>query len=245
MRLDVYLKEKGYVESRTRALNLINIGAVSVDGVIITKPSFDVKDGQTIKVVDKIKYCSLGGLKLEKAIEHFNLRINGTAIDIGASNGGFTDCLLTYGAKKIYAIDVGENALPDRLSKDSRVVVMDKTNARALKAEDFSEKADIITVDVSFISLTLILPVAATLIKDEGQIIALIKPQFELEKSALTKKGIVKNAKLRERALNKVIDAAKKCNLKCSGYTEVPELFDDKNIEYLVLFSKKLDKTNQ
>lgn len=238
MRLDVFIAEKGLAKTRTRALNLIRINAVTVDGKTVNKPSYDVTDGQIVDVNDKIKYCSLGGLKLEKAIEHFKLKIAGIAIDIGASNGGFTHCLLNYGVQKVYAVDVGANALPDELTNDNRVIVMDKTNARNLEPSNFEEKANIITIDVSFISLTQILPVTLNLLSDEGIIIALIKPQFEVGKSALTKSGIVKSEKLRQKAIEKVIEAAKYNGLTCLGYTQAPLLFEDKNVEYLALFNK-------
>ncbi len=239
MRLDIYLVDNNITKSRTRALNLIKIGAVKVDGAVVNKPSYEVKDGQAVEVSDTIKYCSLGGLKLEKAIYEFGLVISGTAIDIGASNGGFTDCLLRNGAERVYAVDVGENALPEELCSDSRVVIMDKTNARYLKPEDFPEAADIITIDVSFISVTHILPVALRLLKEEGYIIALVKPQFELDKSSLTKSGIVKNALLGKKALDNVIKTALNEGLECVRCTETPRLFEEKNTEYLAMLIKR------
>ncbi|NCA66789.1 MAG: TlyA family RNA methyltransferase [Clostridia bacterium] len=238
MRLDLYIVDKKLAESRTRAVNQIKLNAVTVNGVIVTKPAFEVKEEDVVIVTDKIKYCSLGGLKLEKAIAHFGLKILGTVIDIGASNGGFTDCLLSSGAERVYAVDVGENALPEKLTSDSRVIVMDKTNARNLLPSNFDCLADFITVDVSFISLTQILHVLAALLARDGKIVALIKPQFEAGRTALTQSGIVKNEKLRLGAVKKVTDYAKSIGLFCEGYCVAPMLFEDKNIEYLALFCK-------
>ncbi len=238
MRLDMYLAENGYASTRSRASNLIKLGAVQVNGERAGKPSFEVKCGDRVEVTDVIKYYSLGGLKLERAIERFELSIHGTAIDIGASNGGFTDCLLRHGAQKVYAVDVGESALPKELAADSRVVIMDNVNARTLTVGDFSEKADYITIDVSFISLTLILPSAIPLLKEDGVIIALIKPQFEVGRKHLTKSGVVKNAKVRDGAVSAVCSIASKLGLVKLGLVEAPVLFADKNIEYLVYFKK-------
>lgn len=239
MRLDLFLAEKGYANTRTRAQNLIKLGAVKVNGAAINKPSYEVGEKDAVEVLDIIKYCSLGGLKLERAIEFFKIKLHGSAIDIGASNGGFTDCLLCHGISKVYAVDVGANALPDKLTQDPRVVIMDNTNARNLSPSDFAEKADFITIDVSFISLTLILPIALKLLKDDGRVIALVKPQFEVGRKNLTKNGVVKTVKAREDALKSVISAAANCGLQYLGSVEAPQLFEEKNIEYLALFSKK------
>lgn len=238
MRLDLYLVDKGFVNSRARANNLIKLKAVKVDGNIVTKAAFSVKEDSVVTVEDCIKYSSLGGLKLEKAIKYFDISVSGIAIDIGASNGGFTDCLLQYGATKVYAVDVGTTALSDKLLADDRVVVMDKTNARNLTPNAFGESVDIITIDVSFISVLQILPIAKQLIHNNGVIIALIKPQFEVGKRLLPKSGIVINAKDRQAVVNEVIKAAKEFGLICKGYIEAPILFEDKNIEYLAKFVK-------
>jgi len=238
MRLDLFLVAKGFAPSRTRALNLIKLNAVTVDGKPALKPSAEVDENSVIEISDKIKYSSLGGLKLEKAIGEFGIEVSGAAIDIGASNGGFTDCLLSHGAEKVYAVDVGSCALPIRLAKDPRVIVMDNTNAKLLTPSDFPALADIITIDVSFISILHILPVAKSLLSDTGSIIALVKPQFEAGRAALTKSGIVKDNKTRISALESVIESAKAFGLYAVKRCEAPVLFEDKNIEYLVLFKK-------
>lgn len=232
-RLDVYLVQQGLVETRTRAANLIKLGGVSVDGQVVRKAAYDVAEEQQVAVDDKIGFASLGGLKLQKALATFALQVRGLAIDIGASNGGFTHCLLQAGADKVYAVDVGECALPDWLANDDRVVVLDKTNARSLP-ELGLPPVDMVVADVSFISITLLLPVIAAALKSSGWAVVLVKPQFEVGKSGLTKTGLVKSEKLRQNALNNAIRRANGVGLRCCGTCEVPRLFADKNIEYLV-----------
>ncbi len=238
MRLDLYLVANKLANTRSRAWNLIRLGAVCVNGIAADKPSREIKPQDTVEVIDAIKYSSLGGLKLERAIKRFNIQVYGTAIDIGASNGGFTDCLLRHGAQRVYAVDVGECALPAPLRNDSRVTIMDNVNARELLPKDFPNKVDLITIDVSFISLALILPPAALLLKDKGALVALIKPQFEVGRKHLTKSGIVKSAKARAEAVSKVNTIAIESGLTPLGLSEAPILFAEKNIEYLAYFVK-------
>lgn len=238
MRLDNRIFDLGLASSRTHAKNLILTGKVFINGEKVFKPAFEVPENAEISVDRAEDYSSLGGIKLKNAFEKFGISSNDKiCIDIGASNGGFTDVMLRGGAKKVYAVDVGECALPDELIADGRVEVRDRLNARYLTFEDIGLKADLITVDVSFISLKLILPALIQFMTADSRLIALIKPQFELGKSALSKSGVVKNPKLYQKAVDDVIAFAASIGLKNSGVIEVPRLFKDKNREYTVAFS--------
>ena len=239
MRLDVYLVETGRVESRTRASHLIKMGGVCVDGRPITKPSYEVGEGATVEVTDLIGYASLGGLKLKQAIDKFSLSVCGRCVDIGASNGGFTHCLLSHGANEVYAVDVGECALPDYLRQDERVRVLDRTNARDLTPDMVGGLADIVVADVSFISITYLLPTIASILSPDGYAVVLVKPQFEVGPKALGKSGVVRDPKLRSAAVDKVISCAAACGLIRRGLCEVPLIFEDKNVEYLLLLRPK------
>ncbi len=236
MRIDTYLFDKGLAPSRTRASNLIKLGGVKVNGRVVEKVSFEVSDSDSIEVNDIIGYCSLGGLKLKKAISFFNIKPSGICIDLGASNGGFVQCLLEEGGELVYAVDIGDCALPQSLVADKRVVVMDRTNARSVPLEDGI--ADFITADLSFISITLILPEIKRLLKKDGLAVVLVKPQFEVGRAGLTKTGIVKSEKLSLRALDCVKAKCIELGLTPVRHTEIPILFDNKNIEYLLLLSK-------
>ena len=239
MRIDVYLTEIGLARSRTHAQNLIKLGKVIVNDVIVSKASLDIEGTGNIIVDDKDDYASLGGLKLQKAIKHFDVAVKDkVCIDIGASNGGFTDVLLRNGAKTVYAVDIGDCALPQEMVDDDRVVVKDKLNARYLAFEDIGVKADFITIDVSFISLTLILPALMQFMKDDTIIIALIKPQFEVGKSMLTKTGIAKNQKAIDGAIKKVVDFASQLGLHAKDVIDAPHPFENKNKEYLAYLHK-------
>ena len=239
MRLDKYLFDNGLAESRTRAANLIALGRVSVNGKNVSKCSFDVETKDEVIVTENYE-ASLGGIKLIKALESFAIEPKGkVCLDVGASNGGFTDVLLKNGARKVYCLDVGECALPERLKKDSRVEIMDKTNARFIKKEQFTVIPQIAVVDVSFISLKLVLGPISEVLTQDGIIIALIKPQFECSAKDLTKKGIVKNEKLRLSAVKSVEQFCKELGLAEEGLTEAPHPFEEKNQEYLILLKKK------
>lgn len=238
MRLDNRIFDLGLASSRTHAKNLILTGKVFINGEKVFKPAFEVPENAEISVDRAEDYSSLGGIKLKNAFEKFGISSNDKiCIDIGASNGGFTDVMLRGGAKKVYAVDVGECALPDELIADGRVEVRDRLNARYLTFEDIGLKADLITVDVSFISLKLILPALIQFMTADSRLIALIKPQFELGKSALSKSGVVKNPKLYQKAVDDVVAFAASIGLKNSGVIEVPRLFNDKNREYTAAFS--------
>lgn len=236
MRIDLYLFKNGFASSRTRALNLIKLGGVKVDGKVITKPSVEVDENSIIVVDDLIKYASLGGLKLIEAVRKFGISDFGVCVDLGASNGGFTDCLLSLGAKRVYAVDVGDCALPQRLIDDERVVVMDKTNAKSVPLDD--ESVDFVTADLSFISITKILPEISRLLKKGGRAVILIKPQFEVGQKNLTKTGIVKSEKISLKAVDEVLNFARSSGLSSLGITPTPDLFENKNTEYLAYLQK-------
>ena len=240
MRIDVYLVQKGLAPTRTRAANMIKLGGVFVNGRRVDKASYAVADSDAVTVTDVIEYASLGGLKLAKALSEFHISPRGRAVDIGASNGGFTHCLLLHGAQKVYAVDVGECALPDFLLQDARVVSMPKTNARALTTDNVEGPVDFGTVDVSFISVTYILPVLYDLLLAGGEAVVLVKPQFEVGPRFLTKTGVVRDAKARLGALERVKSSAVALGFTVVGSCEVPLLFEDKNVEYLLYLRKPL-----
>lgn len=237
MRLDVYLVEVLGVPTRSKAQNLIKLGRVTLDGVTASKAGLDVTD-KHVAISVQMEYASMGGYKLAKALDEFKLNIaDRVCADIGASNGGFTSVLLSRGCAKVYAVDVGDCALPDELISDRRVIVRDRLNARELSAAVLGEAVDIAVADVSFISLRLILDNIASIVKSGGSVVALIKPQFEVGKKFLSKKGIVIDSKAREKAVAAVINCAELCGLRHIATTTAPE-FANKNLEYLTLFNR-------
>src|SRR5215469_15052202 len=206
LRLDRLLVEKGLFASREQAQRAVMAGEVKVGTRVVAKPSqfFDVETA--IEVKPDRKYVGRGALKLESALDHFKIDVNGKiALDIGASTGGFTDCLLQRGASRVYAVDVGYGQLDWKLRNDPRVIVLEKLNARFLTREHLSRSVDLCVIDVSFISLTLILPNAFALTKPGGVILALIKPQFELQRSGVGKGGIVCDPCLHRKAQDKMV----------------------------------------
>src|SRR2546423_249919 len=206
LRLYQLLVGRRVFPSREQARRAILAGNVSIGTRIAAKPSELLDESTAIVVKPSRKYVGRGAVKLESALEHFHIEVQGkTALDIGASTGGFTDCMLQRGAKKIYAVDVGYGQLDWKLRNDSRVIVLEKINARFLADEQVSEPIDICAVDVSFISLTLILPNAFALLKPSGVILGLIKPQFELERSDVGKGGIVRDPRLHQMAQDKIV----------------------------------------
>ncbi len=241
MRLDLLLCERGLTESRTEAKNFITAGAVSVAGVTVKKPSYDVSPDITDIIIDKSskKYASRAGLKLEWALDKFGINAEGKrALDVGASSGGFTDCLLAHGAKQVIAVDSGYGQLVPALRSDPRVIVKENYNARYMTADDLEYTPDICVMDVSFISATYIIPAVADVIDPFGEFICLIKPQFEVGKSALGKGGIVKDEKQRKTAIDKVVFSARNSGFVFLGLTESPIQGGDGNIEYLAYFRK-------
>jgi len=206
LRLDQLLVGKGLFPSREQARRAIMAGVVTIDTRIAAKPSELLDEQAAITVKPARKYVGRGALKLEAALEHFNIDVRGkTALDIGASTGGFTDCMLQRGAEKVYAVDVGHGQLDWKLRNDPRVIVLEKINARSLSCEHIPERVDVCVIDVSFISLTLILPNAFDLITSTGVILALIKPQFELQRSEVGKGGIVRDQDLHQKAQDKIV----------------------------------------
>jgi len=236
MRLDIYLTEK--FKSRNKAGEAIKRGEVLYNGNL-AKPSQEIKDYNLISFNEPDEYyVSNGGYKLSKAIKEFNISVSGLiGADIGASTGGFTDCLLKNGAKKIYAIDVGENLLNEDLKKDNRIIKIENTNARFLTKEIFEEALDFIVIDVSFISVKHILPRLSEIIKDGKFLIVLIKPQFECENKNINKNGIVTDSKTRKNILKNIIDYCIYLKLFPYGITFAP-LKPDKNTEYLLYLKK-------
>lgn len=235
MRLDVYLVENGFFPSRRKAQEAITRGDVFLSGKAATKPSKEV-NGETV-TVESVgeRFVSNGGYKLYKAVNDFGFSPKGLVFaDIGASNGGFTDCLIKFGAKKVFAIDVGESQLDEALAQDERVEVMDNTNARYLTAQSLNGAVDGVTADVSFISLTYILGNIANILKTGGTALLLIKPQFELNAAALNKNGIVRSAALRKSAVKRVYDFALSVGLVPVDFTVAP-IKENKNIEYVIM----------
>lgn len=239
MRLDLYLVENGLVLSRTEAKNFIVSSAVKVNGKTVTKPAFDIGDDSPEVVVDKSgkKYVSRGGLKLEAAIEAFKIDVKDKqAIDIGASSGGFTDCLLSYGAKSVIAVDSGTAQLVESLKNDPRVISIENHNARYTKPEDLPYVPNLCVMDVSFISATYIMPAIRDILTPGSDFICLIKPQFEVGRSGLGKGGIVKNDKVRADAIKKVVDYAGSLGFVCHSVIKSPIEGGDGNIEFLAHF---------
>jgi 23S rRNA (cytidine1920-2'-O)/16S rRNA (cytidine1409-2'-O)-methyltransferase len=216
------------------------MGMIKVNDILEFKVARDVDIRDSIVVSNVDNYASLGGIKLKKALDYFNIDVaNSIAIDIGASNGGFTDVLLKQGAKKVFAVDVSDCALPEEIKSDERVFVRDNLNARSLTFEDLGIIADIITIDVSFISLKLILPALLQFMDYKTKMIALIKPQFEVGRKHLSKSGVVLKQKITDEAVKGIIEFAKGLKLKLIGVVDSPHPFRDKNREYLAYFSKE------
>ena len=234
-RLDVLLTEKGLCESRSRAQALIMSGEVYVNGQKCDKAGTAVETDAEIEVRgNACPYVSRGGLKLEKALRDFGVDPTGfVCSDSGASTGGFTDCLLQKGAKKVFAIDVGYGQLAWSIRTDERVVCMERTNIRYVKSEDLGEPLDLSVVDVSFISLRIVLPAIKELLKPTGQIVCLIKPQFEAGRDKVGKKGVVRDPAVHEEVLTQFLALAKELNLTVRNLTYSPVRGPEGNIEFL------------
>lgn len=240
MRLDSYLAESGLTFSRAKAQEMIKNGAVSVNGKTVVKAAFDVSSSDDIHIEENPlqRYVGRGGLKLEGALKRFSVSVVGKiALDIGASSGGFTDCLLQNGASYVYAVDSGSAQLHPTIAGDERVKNMENTNARYLSKNDFSPLPEIAVMDVSFISQTLILPAVADILPLGGRLITLIKPQFELERSALGKNGIVKEERLRKRAVEKVKACALSLGFDLTDIMQSVITGTDGNVEYVAAFT--------
>lgn len=243
-RLDVVLVEKGYASSREKAKALIMAGKVLVDEKKIDKAGTEINPDLPIRLLGQdIPYVSRGGLKLEKALQVFPVDLSGKVVaDIGASTGGFVDCALQNGAVKVFAIDVGYNQLDWKLRSDARVINMEKTNARYLEADSLGELVDVITTDVSFISLEKILPPAMAFLKQGGHVLALIKPQFEAGREKVGKKGVVRDPAVHREVIEKILNLCEEMELSVWGLDYSPIKGPEGNIEYL-LWGAKDDAT--
>ncbi|QXM06030.1 TlyA family RNA methyltransferase [Crassaminicella indica] len=243
-RLDILLVEKGFFDSREKAKKNIMAGIVFVDNQRVDKPGTKVNLDAKIEIKGKVMpYVSRGGLKLEKAIKEFNIDLNNKkALDIGASTGGFTDCMLINGAKKVFSIDVGYGQLAWKLRQDERVISMERTNIRYVTKEDINEEIDFASIDVSFISLKLVLPVVKGLIKENGEIVCLIKPQFEAGREKVGKKGVVRDIKVHKEVIYHVLSFALDIGFTLEGLSFSPIKGPEGNIEYLAyLINKKMN----
>ena len=232
--------ERGIIQSRERAKGLILSGDVRVNGNPVNKAGTLIEETAEIELTGKdIPYVSRGGLKLEKAIKEFNINVkNKIVIDVGASTGGFTDCLLQYGVRRVYAVDVGYGQLAWKLRKDPRVVVIERKNIRYIKPSDIGEQVDIATIDVSFISLKLVLPSVKKLLKNNGEIIALIKPQFEVGKGEVGKGGEVREKEKHKKVISEIKSFAIDLGFKVLNVTESPIAGQKGNVEFLIYLQK-------
>lgn len=240
IRLDLALVQRGLCPSREQAKRLIMAGEVMLGDEVMSKPGWLVRDDAALSVKTPPRFVSRGGLKLEGALEHFGIDVTGLiAMDVGASTGGFTDCLLQRGAVKVFAFDVGTNQMVWKLRSDPRVVCRENFNVRHLQPTDVPEQVDIIVADVSFISLTLVLPGALSVLKPGGQAVVLVKPQFELSRGEVGKGGIVRDPELHEKACTRIRHFVEsQPGLEWRGITESSIQGTDGNREFLAWFVK-------
>ena len=239
-RLDVLMTEKGLAESREKAKAMIMAGIVYIDNQKCDKAGQMIDISKTPEVRgETLKYVSRGGLKLEKAMANFPITLSGkTTMDIGASTGGFTDCMLQNGATRVFSVDVGYGQLAWKLRQDERVVNMERTNIRYVTPEDIGCKIDFASIDVSFISLKLVLPVAFNLLSDAGEVVALIKPQFEAGREQVGKKGVVRDIKVHYDVVKTVLNFAEETGFYPVGLSFSPIKGPEGNIEYLAYLKK-------
>jgi 23S rRNA (cytidine1920-2'-O)/16S rRNA (cytidine1409-2'-O)-methyltransferase len=242
-RIDKLLVDRGLAPTRTKAQALVMAGVVLVGDQLVRKPSEAFPSQSIIRLKDAdnpaARYVGRGGLKLEAALREFRLEIAGLlCLDVGSSTGGFTDCLLQHGAARVWAVDVGHNQLDWRLRNDPRVDVREGVNARYLKPEDFKQEFDLVTIDVAFISVRKILPAILPLLADQGRVVTLIKPQFEVGKGEVGKGGIVKDVEQHQRVIAEVNQAAQALGLNVNGLIESPIRGADGNTEFLALYQR-------
>lgn len=240
MRIDQYLVLNGYFDSRQKAIDAIKDNQIKLNDIIITKPSHIIKNTDILSVIDdQISFVSRAGFKLHHALKMFNIDLTGKVVfDIGSSTGGFTDCCLKCKARMVYAIDVGSAQLAEKLRNDERVIVKENTNARYLKKDDFSILPDFICMDVSFISITLLIPMIAELLVMDKEAILLYKPQFEVGRSYLYKRGVVKDKKREVVVLSQIISLLESYKLLESKYIQSPIKGRNGNTEYLIYVKK-------
>jgi 23S rRNA (cytidine1920-2'-O)/16S rRNA (cytidine1409-2'-O)-methyltransferase len=244
-RLDKKLLELGFASSREKAQALIMSGLVVVDGIVADKPGFLVKEGQRIEVKEGMKYVSRGGYKLEHALERFKIDVKGlVALDVGSSTGGFTDCLLQKGTLKVYAVDVGRAQMDIKLRNDPRVILYEETDARSLTEKHIPQKVDLITVDVSFISVNKILSHILKFLKDEGIALILVKPQFELTPEKV-RKGIVRNPEDKTHAVLKVCTHLNELGFNVGGVVKSKPKGLKGNEEFFVLAGRHLTQVKE
>lgn len=239
-RLDILLVKKGCFESREKARSAIMAGLVNVDGVREDKPGSRFNDDSVIDIKENVNpYVSRGGLKLEKAVKTFGIALEGRiAMDIGASTGGFTDCMLKNGAARVFAVDVGYGQLAWQLRNDSRVTNMERTNIRHVKPSDIGAGVDFASIDVSFISLKKVLPVVRELLNAEGEVLCLIKPQFEAGREKVGKHGVVRDIAVHRQVVSGILDFSVQTGFGVKGLTYSPIKGPEGNIEYLAYLSK-------
>ena len=239
-RVDSKMVELGLAQSRERARALIIEGVVLLDGVRVMKPSDTIRDGQILSLKENpIPFVSRGGLKLQKAIDTYQISLKDrVCVDIGASTGGFTDCMLQNGAVKVYSIDVGHGQLAWKLRQDERVVCMEKTNIRYVTNEDIPDLIDFSSIDVSFISLTKVLGPVRNLLADNGQVVCLIKPQFEAGREKVGKKGVVRDKNVHIEVIEMVVEFAKSIGFNVLNLDFSPIKGPEGNIEYLLHIEK-------
>ncbi len=222
-RIDKLLLEQGLVESREKALAVIMAGRVLVEGKVIDKTGAEVDNAAAITIIEEPPYVSRGGIKIEGALDHFRIDAQGkTIMDVGASTGGFTDCLLKRGAHKVFAVDVGKGLLDWHLRTDKRVVVLEERNIRHLEFNDVGENVDMAVIDVSFISLEKVIPKAKEFLKDKGIILALIKPQFEVKREDMEKGGVIKDPAKHSMVIEKIKEISKSLGFIVKGIHESP-----------------------
>lgn len=245
-RLDAAVFEQGFCDSREKAKTLIMAGVVYVNNQKADKPGMQIKDDDSIEVrSNPLKYVSRGGLKLEKAMSSFDIKLDGlVCADIGASTGGFTDCMLQNGAKKVYSIDVGYGQLAWKLRTDPRVVNMERTNFRYVTKEQLPDELSFASVDVSFISLSLIVPVMRTLMRNDAYAVCLIKPQFEAGRDKIGKKGVVRDKSIHIELVDNIIGMMLNNGFSVSGLDYSPVKGPEGNIEYLILVQKSDQPVN-
>lgn len=238
-RLDSLIVEKGLIKSRERAKAVIMAGSVTVNGRVIDKPGVEVDENADIVIKEDLPYVSRGGVKLEGALNNFNIDVNGLVVmDVGASTGGFTDCLLKRGAKKIFAVDVGKGLLDWKLRNDERVKVIEEKNIRHLKFDDIGELVDMAAIDVSFISLKKVIPNVINFIKKDCTILALIKPQFEVGKGMVGKGGIVRDIEKQQSVIEDIKEFSISLGLDVKGVCESPIKGTKGNREFWIWLKK-------
>ncbi|MDR0490748.1 MAG: TlyA family RNA methyltransferase [Oscillospiraceae bacterium] len=245
IRLDVLLAQRGLAESRERAKAIIMSGGVLIDGRRADKPGIQVDADANIEIQQKNEYVSRGGKKLEKALKFFGVSPEGrVCIDCGASTGGFTDCLLKNGARLVYAVDVGYGQLAWTIRNDPRVVIMERTNIRHAVADMFEPVPDLAVIDVSFISLAIVLPVVRGLLAENGDAVCLIKPQFEAGRGSVGKKGVVRDPETHKAVLDAFLNSAEQAGFHTRGLTHSPLRGPEGNIEFLGWLSRTVDASD-